>query len=966
MSNKTLYPNNLSQSSESNTKFREFADLNNVKNNNSTYAISKSTASGIASKSGTHNRPSTITAKNFQCNIPAGSKITKITLEYANCYLGNISIAGPTVDLLNVNVAAKKGKALTKTMTKTTVSWSGNFSVASVNSSNFGVTINYPANTKSDVGKVKIQYIRLIIEYTTPNFRLSSQKVSGSYTDDEFTVKLTVNNKGQTSGGTNVKITLPWGVTFLRKSNGDGSISTSNGLVWNTGIGSKLSATIQFVVKVTTDGDHLLSFKETSTSHTASLSIKTNQAPSVNDDETMGETTNNDVNADLTGYSDTSNIPTLRLKQNSSTLDENLHFTYNFSSIPDYMVDYSFYLWSEDSKLTFINNVHSPYIPKSYDEFTYEELGVLAGKIDIIVNPKPNELGLDKILFVAVDGEDNEHILSEVPVEIIPNEENLTVPHMSILKLSYEELNRLGDDITYNVKSWLKLVTSEEYVRDWYKNFRIGIFNNEITLQNDVDYDSLTIEDIFENAEYWSDPLQKVNTFEQITCEFTYDEDYPVYILFTGDFPEGNQENNELKFTSPTISENETEYNQCIFPIPINNILLDDGSLSTLSLNPFESSNSVLLFDFEAEDIETTENISILGFQLNVTLDSSDTVIMLAKLINPNGVTHERSIQITNTSENRIISLGDSYDLWGFSIGDLVNLDQWMVEIIFSNPFSGENESSVTIENVELVFYVNKIQNHIVKCFVNGEDTRHYGMFLQKENMPTGLKTNVKYLDIDGSDKNDAYNQTIDKKEISLDFRVVGCTIEETTAKLLMLGKLFTNDRDEFGKPIPNKLELTNYPGIYWNVIMESPIENETKNSNYEGTIKLTVPDGTAYATDETVTSFVGYVDSIAKINPMITLIPDSTNNLTINELKSKQTMVIHHDEDFIEGDVLQIESANRKLVLKRFSEESEDYELIDISQAIDWHSDFFLIRGEYHFECDNGLIQTVSFIERW
>ena len=118
MTIKTVYPNSVSQSSENNTKFREFNDLNNVKNNSSSYAISKSTNSGIASKTGTHNRPSTITAKNFSCNIPTGSKISKITLEYATCYTGNISIAGPTVDLVNVNVKAKTGKALTKTMTK--------------------------------------------------------------------------------------------------------------------------------------------------------------------------------------------------------------------------------------------------------------------------------------------------------------------------------------------------------------------------------------------------------------------------------------------------------------------------------------------------------------------------------------------------------------------------------------------------------------------------------------------------------------------------------------------------------------------------------------------------------------------------------------------------------------------------------------------------------------------------------
>ena len=55
---------------------------------------------------------------------------------------------------------------------------------------------------------------------------------------------------------------------------------------------------------------------------------------------------------------------------------------------------------------------------------------------------------------------------------------------MSIVTPSKEELDRLGDGFSYTVESWLKETTTEEYVRNWGKNFRIGVFNNQIESNN--------------------------------------------------------------------------------------------------------------------------------------------------------------------------------------------------------------------------------------------------------------------------------------------------------------------------------------------------------------------------------------------------------------------------------------------------------------------------------------------------
>ena len=117
MSSKTLYPHTLSQSSGSN--IQSFNNLANLKNSNATYAKTNK----IAKKTGTKKKPASITAKNFQANIPAGSKINKVTVEYAADYEGDVSIGKPTLNILNIRGDNKQGKSLTKTLTKTSVTW---------------------------------------------------------------------------------------------------------------------------------------------------------------------------------------------------------------------------------------------------------------------------------------------------------------------------------------------------------------------------------------------------------------------------------------------------------------------------------------------------------------------------------------------------------------------------------------------------------------------------------------------------------------------------------------------------------------------------------------------------------------------------------------------------------------------------------------------------------------------------
>ena len=118
MTTKIYYPNSVSQNSGGH--YRKFKDLNNIKNNSNSFAVSESL---IAGKTGTYNRPSTIIATDFKINLPIGAQVTSVVLEYAHqkvAYQGGIpNLPAPKLEQLNIKgkiTNSKTGLAPTGSM----------------------------------------------------------------------------------------------------------------------------------------------------------------------------------------------------------------------------------------------------------------------------------------------------------------------------------------------------------------------------------------------------------------------------------------------------------------------------------------------------------------------------------------------------------------------------------------------------------------------------------------------------------------------------------------------------------------------------------------------------------------------------------------------------------------------------------------------------------------------------------
>jgi hypothetical protein len=483
-----------------------------------------------------------------------------------------------------------------------------------------------------------------------------------------------------------------------------------------------------------------------------------------------------------------------------------------------------------------------------------------------------------------------------------------------------------------------------------------------------TDYESLTDEEIFTNAEWWTQQTAGLNTPNNINVEFTYNKNYPLYVLITGDYPQGAPTTNTIEFTEPCIIETDT-YSQRLpngkYPIPIENTITTEDA-SEITLEAYDLSDSIILYELPLEEhYGTNTEQAVRGIELTGNIEQSDRVVVYAKLKSPTGESRQRSIVLdeyaTNIDSDHIFHIGGNGDLWGFTTLEITDLDQWEVELSISNNLE-ETTSNLNFNNLQLILYIEQVEEQDITCYIEGEDIRYYGVFLTQVKIPEGLETDTSYLKVDGTDTNDAYRQNIKEKEITLEFDLGNdCDLEGNTLSRRDFARLLVNDRDEYNRPIPKRIEFSHYPDVFWEYVMEEALEDKIDIGSYiDGKVKLTIPDGTAYDKEPTTTSNMGYVNGLATINPVIIVKP-TEDVVTIRETITGQEFHIGYSN--WNNRILEVDCNNKNAWLL---ENEDDEEPILLNKYIDYNSDFFRIKGEYIFEGVNCVIRTVQTRERW
>lgn len=953
MASQVKYPGTISQSTSS--SYVQFNNLNNLKNENATYAKTAK----VGNKSSSKKTPATLTLTNFQFNIPEGAEITDVAVEYAHQRLDYVqgkypAFPAPTVKLKSSGVdsvyVTKNGAVPATSLKQHSVHFKGEFTAATgtgstnyvdgsqtitihydlpsrekINSANFGVTFQFGANTSANEGYLQFKYIRIRIYYRESVYTIKVSKLTSEEMEvwNKYPFEISVSNINLTSYQPAVTVSLPSDVSVSDVS-GDGIFSTTGTTItWNIPFSTdKGTATLRFNLLFNSSGSKSITATESLNNTSGSLTGLTVNALTV--------VTAEDIVAEeqiIYARQNTDFKVPIRISDELSL--EGLSNIYLLTDTALKIKNGSSY--SDLAANTYITIPLSSFVEGLY-EVTAKS--TTSGEIALSILTQPNAPSVPAF-----------------QVRVLPS--GLSYPDIVILPLSEEEMNRLGDGKTYTAITNIQLVAgSASYYHDYYRNCRIGVVNNT---------NSTTPTEIFESCRNWSDSLTAINVWEDHSTEFTYDKNYPVYIIMTGSFLEDTYYDEcNFKFTDINLVESDEDYieNYCQFPVPILNIL-DENNVSSENISVHKEGNVLKLYDLPFEDeFGTGEKYSIRGIELHLTCEVTNPIIANAILRDPHGQIGQESLTLSPGIEEYVF--GGKYNLWGFKIGEIEQLNQWEIHLVLSNIFENPDDYvEVNIMNAYCSIYYEILEgSQVSKFYVEGENLEWYGAFIQDYELPAGIQTDTKFLNIDGTDTNSAYRMNIREKEMTIEFDIDGCNLKDSTALLNEITKLFTNKRDELDQPIPKKIEANFLPDDYFEYILEKGIEANVELTGYKCKAKLTIPDGTSFKKNQTITNANGIVTSLAKVSPYIVVIP-SDNILTVDEKVTGQKFTATNDSWI--GKYVEIDCEDRVLWLR----DTEDADPVNITGSVDINSDWFTIDDVYRFNGTNCIINSVAFTER-
>ena len=949
----------------------------------------------IQGKTKTPNRPGTITLSNFKVGLPTGSRVTKVTVYYTHAKVksgGKVcNIPAPKISLMNGNSvikynksgknAIKTVKAPTEKVVKNSISFTSSWDYSLFNSKDFGVKIDYPTNANNDSGFMRVHEVYIVLEYASPSFEVKITPAKGNtgYNGDSYKVQVDLSNKNNTVYIPTLTITCPPGFsltdsskvtridnrTFKWKPSTLKPKSTAN-LLLNFDVNVTFPSgspglPCEFVVSE----DYSSKYNR----FNAVITPKPPEPKTITPDPPSKPIIPDD-------YADPYEPEIITIPINQD-IDFDLEMsTGSFTLYCCTVTNGEFENWN-------LNNLSNIIKTRTGDTWRFDTQGSVTFYNDDDHGYMLTEKGAYTLVITATGSTTPVKVMY---VDVKVNGELTT----AVLQLSQEELNRMGHGYVYRLQSLMKIMSSEAYVRDWGRNFKIGVFNNPVAdniqvwkrpnpesesgydeiVVDSTDYDSLTLNDIISGAEYWSNPLKNTGEYANVELKFPYNKNYPFYILIGGDYSTAGTVRSNIKFIEPCIIEDDyydgRETNG-VYPVPIDNTVLSSGDFAELNIESLSTSTMLIYYDLPLdEDYGTNELMAIRGLQVNgVIQQNTDDLTIYIKLKSPTGESRVRSINLdaldTTMNSDNTFSIGGIGDLWGMSTLDIVNLEDWEIELLVDNTINN-NTGTINYADVSLTIYVAEVNPQNVKCFINDEDLSYYGAFITDVEIPEGLKTDVDFLTIEGTDTNYPHRQNVREKEITITLDIgEGCDIEGNTISLRDLARLFTNKRDKYNHPIPNRIEFSHYPDVYWEYIMESPFDNSLNINTYEVKIKLTVPSGTAYKKTATSTNSMGYVNGLVNVAPVIVIKP-TDSLITITETLTEQNFHMGYPND-ITDKVIVIDCEDRICWLKD-DEDDEDGE--NISAYVDFNSDWFSIIEEYQFETVGCVIKEVSYIERW
>ena len=484
MTKKICYPGSISQYTGNDHKYLKFKNLSNIRSPNNKYA---ETADAIRAKnSSTDNKPSYLVLKNFNAQIPTGSKINSITVEYKHYITATTTGKYPNIgaSTLQISNIKKKGSAPKSSNTKKSVKYSSSkFTYSNVNSKNFSLRIDYPANANNNTGKLRIEFIRIIIDYTEPSYAYSWKKISGGNNKEECSINLKMSNSKKNKYNPSNTIEIPEGFSLTGHS-GSGTFQKIAPRVYrwvpNFRKGAS-SATLNMVFGVDVTYNNGATFydaifyvgeslRNTNSSFTVRVTDKT---------VTPGQETDED-DTEHSQYNGT----TLEWDGGEQDVEPFIYRNDSFNlqlTLSDEVYEELLEIFNERGLNLDYFNFHSyskglfiPYCPLR----TLNQLKNWGILIEPYISMADDET--DGFFKLYLQGYDDIYLQWNFHC---PPADELIISKPALMYLKEddeEELSRFGDGITYTAEVFAKVCTEESYVNDWGENYRLGVFNNRI------------------------------------------------------------------------------------------------------------------------------------------------------------------------------------------------------------------------------------------------------------------------------------------------------------------------------------------------------------------------------------------------------------------------------------------------------------------------------------------------------
>lgn len=644
-------------------------------------------------------------------------------------------------------------------------------------------------------------------------------------------------------------------------------------------------------------------------------------------------------------------------------IDSTYSSNYLFNSFTDYNITFTYQHnhYPVDNELPF--DMLDKKIVIGADEYTFEQLGITDScTVELFINKK--------VLAVKIDDEEKQ-------IGLIPN---LQERYRFAFKAGESKSETYDESLTFTKFS----------IKELNKNYS---------------HDEL-IEIAYNNITEWSKVLPKSNTWANTQIDFFYDENAPVIVIITGEPSNYYKDDVNLRFTQPVLHEdtNYEEEGNSYFDEEDPNFLQPlDFVRTNESASLSGNSNEMIFYDFNELQINDP-NLVFTGIGLRFDCTGENTISIVAG-VEVNGEKGYRSRVIDfeedNEEEDEIgydsddqdpeetlqtIEIGGRWDSWGIDRDDLQEIDTLELSLKLQGQNLEEDLGSITIRNLRAVVYYNQLEEYPYTIKVDNVDTRLYGMFIKDIKIPIGINTENKYLNIEGTDINKPYNMSVKSKQITINFEIQGTPsnpeiedgLIDAAAQLKQLNKLFMNPRTMFNKPILKQIRFSHLPGEYFEYIMENSIDNQAIIDSFAGSIVLNIPSGTSYSDKIKTTGMYGTTDSVINVKPIITVYNLTSHNIIIKEIHEsienneiiESRMIIrdkslNKDLKFDKDDYIKINCEDRTCMLYKWIEDEERYESHDIDNCVDFLSDWFILNGEYRFECNGATVYRVEFQER-